>query len=262
MKTDIPTSAPAPASPATEAFAVRIGYIWLMALAPVAGLVICLLSAFAEGSALGFLLGLALLPVGYWAWRRGYRAVRLVLAPEHLRVLPVAPGQPAQDIPLSSIAGYLRPQESYYQILCLMLHGGGELNISKRLRTPPAGTLAFDDWATVLASRLEQARPAAAAAEAPTPAPASGLVPGAARVFARTAFGKILAGLAALGGAHLGVGMLMAPVLYLGYYFRARGALKVTTYAYTGANTTRYRALQDDLDDTRRRTLDDLGRLS
>lgn len=253
MKTDIPTSAPAPASPTTEVFAVCIGYIWLMALAPVAGLVICLLSAFAKGSALGFLLGLALLPVGYWAWRRGYRAVRLVLAPEHLRVLPVAPGQPAQDILLSSIAGYLRPQESYYQILCLMLHGGAELNFSKRLRTPPAGTLAFDDWATVLASRLEQARPAAAAAEAPTPAPASGLVPGAARVFARTAFGKILAGLAitwlllaglaALGGAHLGVGMLMAPVLYLGYYFRARGVLKVTTYAYTGTNTTRDRAL-------------------
>ncbi|QKG55712.1 hypothetical protein GKZ68_03075 [Hymenobacter sp. BRD128] len=267
-----PFASAASASPTTEAFAVRIGHIWLMVLALTAGLVIGLLSVFAGASALGLLLALGLLATGYWAWRRGYQAVQLVLTPECLRVLPPAPGAPVEDIPLSRIANYLRPREAYYQILELQLHGGGRRRFGKRMRKPAAGLLTLDDWTEALVTRLEQARPVAAAPDAAAAPVASGLVAERPRIFARTTFGKILAGLAgvwlvlvglaALGGAHLAAGIFLAPIMYLGYYFRARGVLKVTTYAYTGANARRDRELQNELDDTRERTFDELNRFS
>ncbi|QKG51785.1 hypothetical protein [Hymenobacter sp. BRD67] len=246
------------ATPTCEAFAVKIGYIWLMVLAPVAGFVIGLVSLTAAPNAGVLALALALLAIGYLAWRRGYRAVRLELRPESLHIQPAAAGQPAQELPLARIANYLRPQEAYYQILELQLHGGTQLRFGKRLREPTAGLLSLDDWTEALVSRLELARPAVApgaAASVPgTAALASGLAAERPRIFARTTFGKVLAGLAI-------VWMLLAllvlldpsqpgpaawvfvvPSLYMGYYFRARGSLKgikVQTKFLTGIQADR-----------------------
>ncbi|MFD1469138.1 hypothetical protein ACFQ48_12965 [Hymenobacter caeli] len=225
-----------PAGPTCEAFAVKVGYIWLMVLAPVAGLVLALLNLTAAPSAQGLVPAAALLALGYWAWQRGYRAVQLELRPDALRVRPAAPGRPAQDVPLPRIANYLRPQESYYQILELTLHGG-RLRFSKRLRTPAAGLLTLDDWAEALAARLEEARPAAAGALAAADGPARGLAAARPRVLARTAFGKVLAGVATVWALLAAVALLgpgprvpgwvfMVPALYLGYFVRARGGAK------------------------------------
>ncbi|WP_151087826.1 hypothetical protein [Hymenobacter baengnokdamensis] len=232
------------APPTCEAFAVKLGYIWLMVLAPVAGFVIGLVSLASGFSAGVVALAVALLAVGYLAWRRGYRAVRLELRPESLYIQPAA-GQPAQELPLARIANYLRPQEAYYQILELQLHGGTQLRFGKRLRQPTAGLLSLDDWTEALVSRLELARPAAVP---------SGLAAERPRIFARTTFGKVLAGLAVvwvllallvlLDPSQPGPAawVFMVPSLYMGYYFRARGSLKgikVQTKFLTGIQADR-----------------------
>jgi hypothetical protein len=245
-----PNAAAGPAAgPACEAFRVKLGYIWLMILAPMAGLVIGLIAILDQPRLPVLVLAAGLLALGYWAWRRGYQAVRLELRPQVLHMQPLAPGQPAQEIPLASIANYLRPQEAYYQILELQLHGSAPLRLSKRLRPPAAGLLSLDDWTETLISSLEQVRPAVAAPGVAAAPVASGLAAERPRIFARTTFGKVLAGLAGvwlvlaglarLGGAQMPGAVFLAPALYLGYYFRARGVLKTHTTFVTGIEADR-----------------------
>ena len=242
-----------PAGPTCEAFAVSIGYIWLMVLAAAAGLVIALVSLTSAPSLPVLALAAALVALGYLAWRRGYRAVRLELRPGGLRSQPLAPGQPAQEVPLAHIANYLRPSETYYQVLELQLHGGSRLRYGKRLRTPGPGLLTLDDWTEALATRLEAARPAPATAAG---ALASGLAAARPRILARTAVGKVLAGVAIVWLLLAGVVLLdpsqhvpgwvfMAPGLYMTYFFRARGALKVQTQVSIGRKANE----DDDQDD-------------
>ncbi|MDO7852045.1 hypothetical protein [Hymenobacter convexus] len=247
-----PSSTPEAAGPACEAFAVRVGYVWLMVLASVGGFVTALVNLLTQPRLPVLGLAAALLAVGYVAWQRGYRAVRLELGPRSLHVQPVAPGQPAEEVPLPRIANYLRPLESAYQILELQLHGGGRLKFGKRLRTPGAGLLALDDWTEALAARLEEARPVfagapVAAVHSSSPAAsgmASGLVAEPPRTLARTRLGKVLAGLAIvwllLAGMvlldpsqHVATWVFLAPVMYLAYFLQARGIIKARTNVTT-----------------------------
>lgn len=244
-----PTAGPA-TTPTCEASIVNIGYIWLLVLLPTAGLALWLVSLVGQPNALVLAVAAALVASGYWAWRRAYQFVRLELLPGTLRIQFQNPAQPSQDIPLDSIANYLRPQETYYRVLELQLHGGRRLHLSKRLRSP-AGLLSLDAWIEVLAERLEQARPVAApgVAAGVGAAAASGLLATPPRVFARTMPGKILAGLAVawlllalftlLGPTPWPAAMFVLPSLYLGYYARAKGALKIETKRYTGVEASR-----------------------
>ncbi|MBO2032543.1 hypothetical protein J4D99_14190 [Siccationidurans ginsengisoli] len=96
---------------------MKIGYIWVMVLAPVSGFVIGLV-CLSEGFSVGLLaLAVALLALGYLAWRQGYRAVRLELRPESLYIQPVDSGHPAKELPLSRIANYLRPRRPIIKYL-------------------------------------------------------------------------------------------------------------------------------------------------
>ena len=248
---DYPPTAAA-SVPTCEAAIVKTGYIWLMVLLPTAGLVLAAVNLADHPSLAVLALAAVLVALGYWAWRRGYNFVQLALLPGALRIRPQAAGQPVEDIPLARIANYLRPQETYYQVLELQLHSGASLRFSKRLRSP-AGLLTLDAWAEQLAQRLEQTRPVAVPGEvngaAVAPGSAGGLLATPPRVFARTTFGKVLAGLAGawlllalltlLGPGHVPSAVFVVPSLYLGYYFRARGVLKIETKVLTGIEADR-----------------------
>ncbi|MDO7845842.1 hypothetical protein Q5H92_05700 [Hymenobacter sp. M29] len=247
--------------PACEAFAVRVGYFWLMVLASVAGLITGLINLVTQPSPPVLVLAAALLAVGYLAWQRGYRAVQLELGPRSLRIQPVALGQPAEELPLPRIANYLRPMESAYQILELQLHGGATLKFGKRMRNPGAGLLTLDAWTEVLAARLEESRPAfasipVAATLSAAPAAAnsldSGLVAEPPRTLGRSVLGKVLAGVAIvwllLAGLvlfdpsqHVATWVFLAPVMYLAYFLQSRSTLKTRTTV-----TTSRRSAEDD----------------